>query len=244
MTRTEWITKCNSWKNKWKVIQPYHLMNADEIDMYAIFDSINKYSGNSTIASDAGSSYYISGVALTANPQQRFIMSTSQADMGWALPGSIGIALASNKQVISVTGDGSFMSNMQELAVVRQHQLNIKFIILNNGGYSCIRNTQNKYYDGRVYGTSTESGVWFPSMGDVAQTFELGYYRINTVSELSILENVLRTPTPAIIDIKCNSNQEILPAQGLKNGKQAGLHDMVPFLSDEELSEEMIVKYE
>jgi hypothetical protein len=47
-----------------------------------------------------------------------------------------------------------------------------------------------------------------------------------------------------IVDIKCNSSQEILPAQGLKNGKQAGLHDMVPFLSNEELDKEMVVKYE
>jgi acetolactate synthase-1/2/3 large subunit len=244
MNRQEWVAQCNAWKNKWKVIQPHHLVETGEVDMYAIFDAVNKYGGNSTIASDAGSSYYISGVALNAKPGQRFITSISQADMGWALPGSIGIALASNKQVISITGDGSFMSNMQELAVVRQHQLNIKFIILNNGGYSCIRNTQNKYYDGRVYGTNTETGVWFPSFEDVARTFELGYCRIDTVAELAVLEKVLSISGPAIIDIKCNSNQEILPAQGLKNGVQAGLHDMVPFLSDEELSKEMIVKYE
>jgi hypothetical protein len=37
-------------------------------------------------------------------------------------------------------------------------------------------------------------------------------------------------------------DQEILPAQALKNGKQAGLHDMLPFLSDEELEKEMIIK--
>jgi hypothetical protein len=45
-----------------------------------------------------------------------------------------------------------------------------------------------------------------------------------------------------IIDCFCKLDQEILPAQAFKNGKQAGLHDLTPFLSDEELSKEMIVK--
>jgi hypothetical protein len=44
-----------------------------------------------------------------------------------------------------------------------------------------------------------------------------------------------------IINCLCKDDQEILPSQALKNGKQAGLHDMAPFLSDKELAEEMIV---
>jgi acetolactate synthase-1/2/3 large subunit len=244
MTKTEWIEKCNFWKEKWKVIQPTHLTETTDIDMYAVFDTVNKYSQDYTITSDAGSSYYISCVALSVKHDQRFISSVSQADMGWAVPGSIGIALSSNKPVICIVGDGSFMSNLQELAVVKQNNLNIKFIILNNKGYSCIRNTQNKYYEGRVYGTDTENGVWFPSFENVAKTFELVYYRMNNIADLAKLEDLLQIAGPAIIDIKCNSNQEILPAQNLKNGKQAGLHDMFPFLDDSEINKEMIVFYE
>jgi hypothetical protein len=40
----------------------------------------------------------------------------------------------------------------------------------------------------------------------------------------------------------CRPDQQILPAQSFKNGKQAPLHDMIPFLSDEELQQEMVVK--
>ena len=63
-------------------------------------------------------------------------------------------------------------------------------------------------------------------------------------SELIKFKEILDTPGTAIIECRCNTDQEILPAQGLKNGKQAGLHDMYPFLSDEELKNEMIVNYE
>jgi hypothetical protein len=52
----------------------------------------------------------------------------------------------------------------------------------------------------------------------------------------------LATTGPMIIDCCCKKDQEILPSQALKNGQQAGLHDMAPFLSDEELAREMIVK--
>jgi hypothetical protein len=45
-----------------------------------------------------------------------------------------------------------------------------------------------------------------------------------------------------IIECICTSDQQILPSQSFKDGKQAPLHDMIPFLSDEELAAEMVVK--
>jgi hypothetical protein len=68
------------------------------------------------------------------------------------------------------------------------------------------------------------------------------YAPIKNKTSLDNLPRLLETVGPMIIDCKCLEDQEILPAQALKNGKQAGLHDMTPFLSDEELTKEMIVK--
>ena len=105
------------------------------LNIYAILDAINKHStANDILMGDAGSISYVGPVALNAKKGQRFIFSPAQADMGWALPGAIGVSLASNQPVIAIIGDGSFMSNIQELAVVKQHNLNIKFVILNNNG--------------------------------------------------------------------------------------------------------------
>ena len=120
--------------------------------------------------------------------------------------------------------------------------MNIKFIILNNDGYLSIKNTQTKYFQGRVYGTNSETGLWFPNFMNIATAFDIDYYNIQTLSELETLSDILRSDKPGIIDCRCCSDQEILPAQALKEGKQAGLHDMAPFLSDEELNKEMIIK--
>jgi hypothetical protein len=68
------------------------------------------------------------------------------------------------------------------------------------------------------------------------------YYSARTADDLDKFKELLSTQGPMIIDCMCVADQEILPAQALKNGKQCGLHDMAPFLSDEELAQEMIVK--
>ena len=150
--------------------------------------------------------------------------------------------MASNQPIISIIGDGSFMSNIQELATVKQHELNIKFVILNNAGYLSIKNTQTKYFNGRVHGTSSETGLWFPDFKNIAVAFGMSYADMRSADDLARFPEILATAGPAIIDCRCHTDQEILPAQALKDGKQAGLHDMTPFLSDEELAREMIVK--
>ena len=246
MTKQEWIAKCNKWKAKWPVMQEEFrpTENDFKLNIYAILDAVNKHSQPEDILmGDAGSISYAGPVALNAKKGQRFIFSPAQADMGWALPASVGVAMASKQPVIAIIGDGSFMSNVQELAVVRQHNLDIKFIILNNNGYLSIKNTQSKYYEGRVYGTSGETGLWFPSMKNIATSFGMPCVDIRTKEDLRLhFPQALNTVGPMIIDCQCLEDQEIVPAQALKNGKQAGLHDMTPFLSDEELAKEMIVK--
>lgn len=243
MTRAEWVAKCQHWKNKWPVVQAEYLQDTDKgLNLYAVLDAVNKHSTSEhVLMGDAGSISYTGPVALDPKENQRLVFSPAQADMGWALPAAIGVALAGHK-VISIIGDGSFMCNLQELAVARQHDLDIAFIVLNNGGYLSIKNTQQKYFEGRVYGTSSETGLWFPDLADIAKSFKLDFYRASTVAELAEFSNLFARKGPVIIDCICTPDQEIFPSQALKNGKQAGLHDMAPFLSEQELATEMIVK--
>lgn len=247
MTRSEWLAKCLHWKQKWPVVQPeYQADNTTgALNIYAVLDWVNKHSlSEQPLMGDAGSISYAGPTALNTKLGQRMVFSPAQADMGWALPGAIGVCLANQKRsVICITGDGSFMSNLQELAVAREHNLNIKIIILNNGGYLSIKNTQEKYFDGRVYGTSNDKGLWFPDFKKIANSFEFEYIKLSTQQDLDRYASMISVPSGLqIYDCVCLRDQEILPAQALKNGKQAGLHDMTPFLPDNELEEEMIVK--
>jgi acetolactate synthase-1/2/3 large subunit len=246
MTKTEWLAKCLHWKTKWPVMQPeYRADNeTNSLNIYAVLDWINQHSDpKQVLVGDAGSISYAGPTALEAKPGQRLVFSPAQADMGWAVPGAIGVEINNGgRGTICITGDGSFMSNLQELAVITEHRLNVQIVILNNGGYLSIKNTQSKYYEGRVFGTSAGKGLWFPDFGKIADSFGFDYYQLKTKDDLDQFAfRMSKTGGPIIWDCVCHMDQEILPAQGLKNGKQAGLHDLVPFLSDEELRSELLV---
>lgn len=242
MQRSEWIAKCNDWKKRWPVINETHLSETGELDIYAVLHHVNKFSHSEDILmGDAGSISYTGPVALESKLNQRFIFSPAQADMGWALPASIGVAMASKQQVIAIIGDGSFMSNIQELAVVREHWLNIKFVILNNDGYLSIRNTQSRFY-GRVHGTDSKSGLWFPDFFDIANAFDMAYVECTDFQSLSKLKAVFASEGPVIVNCLCKYDQQILPAQSLRDNIQAPLHDMAPFLDKEEIRNEMFYK--
>ena len=241
MTRDEWLDKCSHWKKKWS----HHEQLPDDngLDIYSIVDAISTYaSDDAVILCDAGTAYFVVPQAFRFKGNQRLVMSQSQGDMGWALPAAIGVAKAGAKNVICIVGDGSFMSNMQELATIREHNLPIKIVILNNSGYLSIKNTQSKFYEGRVYGTNPETGVWFPEFLDIADTFEIPYDWASKKIDLKLFKKLLNKKTPVLINCWCTQDQQILPAQSFKDGKQAPLHDMSPFLSDEELQQEMVVK--
>lgn len=245
MTRTQWIKSCQRWKEKWPIIQQEYLPQPEDqaLNIYAVLHAINQHStANDILMGDGGSIGYAGPTAMNAKQGQRIILNLAQGEMGWALPASIGVSMSSNQPVIATMGDGSFMLNMQELATVKQHNLNIKYVVMNNRGYLSIKNTQNKYFGGRVYGTSSETGLWFPDFANVAQAFEIGYAKVSTKKDLDNIKVLLSTLGPMIIDCTCLSEQEIMPGQALKNGHQAALHDMYPFLSDKEMQEEIINK--
>ena len=242
MTKQEWLDKCSHWKQKWS--EREYLPDYKGLDVYAVLDAISKYSpDDAVIMADAGTAFYTVPQAYKFKGTQRLVHSQSQGDMGWAIPAAIGVAKAGAKNVICIVGDGSFMSNMQELAVIREHNLPIKIIILNNDGYLSIKNTQSKFYEGRVHGVDSKTGVLFPDFEDITLAFDIFYMSIgNSMSINRDFDIYLSDEYPIIFNCICTPDQQVLPSQSFKNGKQAPLHDMIPFLSDEELAAEMVVK--
>jgi len=244
MTREEWVAKCQHWKAKWPVMQPEYMDDTHGLNIYAVLEAIHQHSpDDAVIMADAGSAFYMVPQAYKFKGTQRLVMSQSQGDMGWALPAAIGVAKAGAKNVVVVVGDGSFMSNMQELAVIREHNLPIKIVVLNNSGYLSIKNTQEKFFEGRVHGVNNETGIWFPDFLELAEAFKISAIRTWSITTIEKHFRYVFTMTaPCIVDVLCVQKQQILPSQGFKDGKQAPLHDMVPFLSDEELAAEMVNK--
>ena len=136
----------------------------DTVNLYELIDRLGEeLTGNETIFTDAGQPFYILPQALRLKDGQRYLVPGSLAEMGWALPASIGIAAAAPARLaVGIVGDGSLQTNIQELQTIAHHQLNIKLFIINNGGYASIRNTQNSFFHGFFVGSTPESGVTLP----------------------------------------------------------------------------------
>jgi len=74
--------------------------------------------------------------------------------MGYDLPASIGACIANNKKrVICVAGDGSLQMNIQELQTVVYNKLPVKIFYLDNNGYVSMKQTQNSFFEGRIFGS-------------------------------------------------------------------------------------------
>ncbi len=236
----KWHSQCQKWKKELSVYKEPHKKEAQKINFYDFIEVLSKHSQeNDIVVSDAGSAFYVVGQAYQVKKGQRVINSGSLGAMGFAVPASTGAAAASPKsRVLCVTGDGSFQTNIHELAVIRKNNLNVKIFIVNNDGYVCIRNTQSNFFKGHFAGTSSESGVFIPSTEKIAYAYEIPYVGTHHIDELDkTVQQVLDASGPIICEIFTPPNQEIIPTVSsvrLENGsmKSKPLHDMYPFMDE------------
>lgn len=244
-----WLEKCRGWKEKYPVVLEQYKDDSSGINYYKFIDIINQHmKADMPVVSDAGSSFYVVAQTVDLKPGQRHITTGGTATMGFTLPAAIGVSAAEPEStVIAVTGDGSFMQNLQEMEVLRYHNLNIKVFIMNNHGYFSIQQTQRKFFEGNYVGESASSGISFPDMGRIAEAFGVKYYRLDTISESErVMDRILEEEGPSIIDVAITPDMEIIPTNasamrpdGMLVSKP--LEDMYPFLGREEFLSEMIV---
>ena len=155
--------------------------------------------------------------------------------MGWALPASIGIAVAAPERLaVGIVGDGSVQTNIQELQTIAHHQLNIKLFIINNGGYASIRSTQNSFFHGFFVGSTPESGVTLPKLSRIASAYGIPYVLCENREVVSDrIRQVLHTPGPVICEVMSQVNQRVMPIVPsfmLPDGRMRSkaLHEMAP----------------
>lgn len=102
------------------------------------------------IVTDIGNhGVWVKQVAKAAN--REVIADNNFGAMGYAIAASMGVACA-GKRVACVTGDGAIQMNIQELATIAKHEMDIKIFVLNDRGYGMIRATQDRWLEGRHFG--------------------------------------------------------------------------------------------
>ena len=193
-------------------------------------------------ASVVGShSYYI-------GKRSRFVMNCAMSSMGYGLPAAIGATKAAAAPVICIEGDGSIMMNLQELQTIVTGRLPIKVFVINNNGYHQIRQTQNNIFHNGLVGVGPESGdLGFPDFAKLAFAFDMPYVKIDNNQDMDAgLKKVLTHDGCILCEVIVTVEQKFEPKSAtrkLPNGKLTSppLEDMAPFLSREELKENMYI---
>ena len=244
----KWLAFARQWKTKYPVVQEKQRVPGPPLNSYDFIDKLfSMLTGDDAVVCGNATACIVPYQAGKLKKGGRLISNSGSASMGYDLPAAIGVAVATGRRAICLAGDGSIQMNVQELATVVGNDLPVKIFVLNNNGYLSIRQTQTGFFQGRKIGESKDSGITIPCMLKVGQAYGLPSFPIATVQDLEIVRRELDTPGPTLFDVQLDPAQEFEPRLRSKiasDGKitTPNLEDMYPFLSPEELAENMLAK--
>lgn len=247
---------CASWlefsKNLYKKYdyqnnKAYHSKN-NETNVY---DFVRKLSDNmhesDIMVVGNGSACVCAHQTAIVKHNQRIFWNSGDASMGYDLPAAIGACYEANgRNVICLTGDGSIMMNIQELQTIAYNKLPIKIFVINNSGYSSIRQTQRNFFNGHMTGSGVDSGVSVPDFCKLADGFGLKSVRIESPNTLEKdIKNILEINEPIVCEVMVEKEYAFSPklsARKLDDGTMISpsLEDMYPFLDRKEYEENFI----
>ena len=253
-----WNETVKYWLKKYPVCRPEFLENdnSKKANVYAFIKDIgDSAKENQITVVGNGSACVVGGHSYIIKKGQRFISNSAVASMGYDLPAAIGAYMANldgkvyEKELILITGDGSIQMNLQELQTIVHHKMDIKIFLINNDGYHSIRQTQNKFFgDEPLVGIGPDSGdLSFPDMEKLAGAYGITYFCAKTNSELEdAVSKTFKAVGPVICEAFVTKEQNFEPKSSgkqLADGRMVSppLEDLTPFLSDEEMEENMIV---
>ena len=171
-----------------------------------------------TILADVGQHQMWSAQCYRASSPRGFITSGGLGAMGFALPAAIGVQLAKpGTTVLSVSGDGGFQMNIQELATVHRLGLPIKLVIIDNKYLGMVRQWQELFYQRNYAETDLSDN---PDFVEIAKAYKISASLIkeeefmdgerqNEVRER--LDRFFASPEPELLVFECHPEANVYP---------------------------------
>lgn len=244
-----WRADCKSMKEAFPRIEqlgPPPSDGSTQIHSGEVLSHLNSVlEPDALLVTDVGAALLNGHYLFEQSGSRRFFTSQGLGEMGFGLPAAIGAHFADpSKQLVCLNTDGAIMFNLQELQVVAEHKIPMKLFIFNNSGYSMIRISQENLFEGRLAGSTTESGVSFPEFQDIAKAFDFKHLKIQNSNELHLIDKSLVSPHPELIEIMMDPEQKYFPrlaTNKLPDGTLVSppIEDLDPKISIE-LLEEML----
>ncbi|MFN8849220.1 MAG: biosynthetic-type acetolactate synthase large subunit [Inhella sp.] len=162
------------------------------------------------VSTDVGQHQMWAAQHLGFEKPRRFLTSGGAGTMGFGLPAAIGAQIAHpGRLVVCVSGDASFLMNLQEMSTAVQHGCPVKVVLVNNGRMGMVRQWQALHHGGRYSHSYTEA---LPDFVALAQSFGWQARRLTQHDELEagVLE-ALNQPGPVLLDVEVLAEENCYP---------------------------------
>jgi acetolactate synthase I/II/III large subunit len=163
------------------------------------------------VTTDVGQHQMWMAQAYPVRRPRTFLTSGGLGTMGFGLPAAIGAALAApDWRVVCVSGDGSILMNIQELATLAELNLPVAVVIFNNAHLGLVRQQQELFYDQRYEASRFHAQPDFAAM---ARAFGVRGVRIDSQAHdpLADLATALAAPGPCVIDVPIHEAINVYP---------------------------------
>ncbi|MBD0408130.1 acetolactate synthase, large subunit, biosynthetic type [Bacillus siamensis] len=217
----EWKQQLSEWKEEYPL---WYTDDSEEgLKPQKLIEYIHQFTnGEAIVATDVGQHQMWAAQFYPFRKADKWVTSGGLGTMGFGLPAAIGAQLADrNATVVAILGDGGFQMTLQELDVIRQLNLPVKVIILNNECLGMVRQWQEIFYEER-YSESKFSAQ--PDFVKLSEAYGIKGIRITSEEEAEEeLKKALSSKEPAVIDVRVAKSEKVFPM--IAPGK--GLHEMV-----------------
>jgi acetolactate synthase-1/2/3 large subunit len=141
---------------------------------------------------------------------QAHLTSAGLGTMGYGVPAGIGALFAEpDATVITVSGDGSFMMNVQELATIRRYRLPLKMVLIDNSQLGMVRQWQELFFEENFSEIDLSDN---PDFAEVAHAFGLEAFTIDHRSEVEgAITRLLDTPGPILCHVRIDPRENVWP---------------------------------
>lgn len=165
--------------------------------------------GKDLIVPDVGQHQMMAARFYNYQTENSWFASGGAGTMGASLPMATGVKLARpDERVWSISGDGGFQMNAQELGTIMEQKLDLKILILNNGYLGMVRQWQTLFFDGRYAGTPMQS----PDFGLLAKAYDIPYRKVEKLEDVApALQQAIEHQGAIVIEFICDPGEVVLP---------------------------------
>jgi acetolactate synthase-1/2/3 large subunit len=206
----EWWEQIKEWQQECPLT--YETEDGKLRTQFVIEKISEKTSGKAVVVTDVGQHQMWTAQFYKFVSPRTMLSSGGLGTMGFSVPAAIGAAFGvKNKIILSISGDGGFQMNMQELITAVAYKLPIKFIIINNSFLGMVRQWQELFHDEKY--SFTDLSQSNPDFVRVGEALGLPAWSTDKMEEVDdILEQALKiNDKPVLIEFKVVKEDMVFP---------------------------------